>query len=183
VILGNIDSFDQTDGYARFFLQNFGSFDAEQIGAPAEYLMSLAVDPDDTARLGGTLLWQPSRYIGSAIEQEALQQTQLPDFSAVLSDVAKCGSLTLPGYTGCDTTCMQQLCVSALDSRWAKALEASGQAFQWAELPFEASGMSDYDDDARLIGFEGSWLGNVLSDQLTAQVMGAVVADAAVMAD
>ncbi|RLB64561.1 MAG: hypothetical protein DRI90_04320 [Deltaproteobacteria bacterium] len=178
LIVGNIDAFEQAPGHGLFTLKRIGTVDADQAGIPAEYVTTLTVDPDDTVRLGGSLFWLPSRYLGAVCAQEGLAQNpQAADFEDALSEIVKCDELVLTGYSGCGTTCMAQLCSTALATRWAAAVDASAANAQWGDVPFEASGKALFDDGAALTGFEGTWLGQVTSGPLNASVTGAVVAE------
>jgi hypothetical protein len=125
-------------------------------------------------RFGGTFFWQPSLHLGTTIENQALVETLLPDFESALADVVACDELALSGYSGCSNACMQQLCADALATRWQHALDVSATQQLPADLPFEASGPARIDDDARLIGFDGSWLGNIVVGTETAKVAGAI---------
>jgi hypothetical protein len=178
LIVGNVDAFEQAPGHALFTLKRIGTVDAAQAGVPAEYVTTLTVDPDDTVRLGGSLFWLPSRYLGVVTSQEGLAQNpQATDFEQALAEIVQCDDLVLAGYTGCDATCMAQLCHSALAARWAEAVDASATSYLWGDVPFEASGKAQFDDLAALTGFEGTWLGQISSGQLNASVAGAVVAE------
>jgi hypothetical protein len=163
---------------ANFTLGRFGNVTPEELAVPSVYSMSLTVEPDDTARLGGTLSWLPSRYIGHSVEAAGLVQYPMSaSFAAVLGEVAMCEQLDLPGLTSCDTSCIKLLCRQALAASWADAIDASASNALWGEIALQASGPSSFDDFAALTGFEGSWLGNATDGMLEAKVSGTVQAE------
>lgn len=174
-LVGNVESIGEAPGQVLYTLVRLGSIDVARLGVPAEYLTTLTVDTLDQARLGGTLFWLPTRYFGAVIEDEALAQTSQANMTAALGELAHCNGLQL-SYGSCGVACMQQLCALALGARWGLALDASAQTLQVGELPFQASGQSQIDDDANLQGFEGTWLGEMIIGSLTAKVQGAVSA-------
>ena len=170
---GSLESIDGVDDQALFTFSSLGSISAAMAGVPSEYVMSLTVDPDDTVRLGGTLYWLPTRYLGSVVEKTALGDGNQPSsFEEALSDAASCQSLTLDGYDGCDNQCIIELCENGLAQRWATALDASAANLQSVDVPLLASGVVIHDDDATLTGFEGSWLGNITGAGAEVKVSG-----------
>jgi len=178
LIAGQVHGLPDATGHAMFTLLRIGAVAPAQGGVPSEYLMDLTVDATDTVRLSGSLFWLATAYIGTASEQEALGSgAGYADFTDALSDMAHCPDLTLSGYSGCDTSCLVQLCRDALASRWALALGASATTNTWGEIAIEGSGPATFDDVAALTGFSGNWLGQLSSGSLSTQVTGAVTGE------
>jgi len=179
---GRLETVDPATGYALFTVERFGGVSPTDGGVPAEYLMTLSVDPDDTVRLGGGLFWMPSRHVGTAASQHvAEQQPALAGVGELLGQSVQCPDLasTLGGFGGCDTSCMEQLCVTGLESMWTAALDASAQLGRVGALTLQASGAASFDDGASLTGFDGSWLGSITNGLLDAKVQGVVSAQEA----
>jgi hypothetical protein len=177
-ITGHLEAIADEPGHAVFELKLLGSATPELLGVPAEYVTTITIDPDDTARVGGTLFWLPSRYVANAASREAL--SQMPGGSTMgeaLAAEVQCDQLVLTGLSGCDQTCITQLCTDALEAMWQTGADASASNATYGEIPFQASGASSYDESANLTGFQGMWLGNVIADDLSAKVTGAVLAE------
>jgi len=176
-LTGRLDAIPDEPGSAVFHLELLGSAAPDALGIPAEYVTTITVDPDDTARVGGDLSWLPSRYVANAALNEALkQQPPGTTMADVLAAEAACDQLVLTGLSGCDQACITQLCTDALGQMWDAGADASAANATYGELPFQASGPSNFDEWANLTGFTGMWLGNVIMGQLNAKVTGAVVA-------
>jgi hypothetical protein len=174
-ILGKVTSVDEEPGFATFELISMGSSTPAILGVPSDYQVNIDVDFSDTARIGGTLFWLPSRYIGNAIAQEGLvQYAQYTDFNEVLADVAQCGTLNVTSPVGCDV--MSDLCAQAVAVLWEQALDVSAAVYSFGEINFESSGASTFDDWAKLSGFEGEWIGQTIIGPESAVVQGAVSA-------
>jgi hypothetical protein len=176
-ILGQVAAVSGEPGYAIFSLASIGSATPAILGVPTDYQVSVLVDPDDTARVSGTLFWLPSRYIGNAVLDQALSlYAQHDSMAEVLAEAAHCDALSLSSAPGCDTGAMPALCETALGLLWSQALDASAVVSQHGEIPFSASGGSEFDDYAKLTGFAGSWLGHAEIGSESLQVSGAVSA-------
>ncbi|MBI4703865.1 MAG: hypothetical protein HY744_22370 [Deltaproteobacteria bacterium] len=166
--------------FVLFTLDRLGSVPAPLAGAPTDYLMSWTVDPDDTVRLGGTLFWLPSRFLGSASSQ--LLEGQYPDgMLGLLPKLVRCDELgeKLGGYESCPADCMAELCRSALAARWSAALDASATSGLVGTVAIQASGAARFDDAAGLTGFDGAWLGSATNGLLSAKVHGSALASLA----
>lgn len=174
-IIGHVAGITASPGYALFALDAIGSVPVGDSGVPAEYLMSLSIDPTDTVHLGGALFFLPSRYLGASIEQ-AVVGGGFSDVAAALATVATCDELELDGLDGCGAACVTQLCENGLQLLWSQALDASATAYAFGEIPMQASGDATFDDAAALTGFDGTWLGEVVAGQLSAKVSGLVTA-------
>jgi hypothetical protein len=176
-IAGQLTAIPEEPGYAVFTLDNLGSATPEALGIPSEYVMTITVDPDDTARVGGSLYWLPSRFVANAAAVQALaSEPQGATMADVLGAMAMCDQLALSGLSGCDQTCISQLCSTALGTMWDAAADASASNATYGAIPMEASGASSFDEFANLTGFDGMWLGNILAGELSAKVSGLVTA-------
>jgi len=175
LLRGQVEALDAS--HALFQVHAVGALSAEASGAPTEYLMTLGIDPSDNVHLGGSLFLMPSRYVGAQMT-EALGAS-VPQW---LSDFLGCSGLPLVGIPACDGTCIQQVCELAFTKLWDRALDASANANAPAEIPLKVSGKANFDDDATLTGFEGSWLGQVHAGELSAKVNGKATATLATMA-
>lgn len=177
-LTGRLEAIPEEPGFAVFELELLGSATPQDLGIPSQYVTTITVDPDDTARVGGELSWLPSRYVANAAANQALmQQPTGTTMADVLAAEAACDQLVLSGLVGCDQTCIAQLCTDALGQMWQTAADASAANSTYGDLPFQASGASSFDEWANLTGFTGTWLGNVIVGSLSAKVTGAVVAD------
>ena len=169
---------ENAPNHAVFTLRTFGSAPPEVMNVPSEYVTSFTADPDDTVRLGGTLFWMPSRYLGYVAEQAGHDaHPGHGEFAEVLGEIMQCESLSLDGLVGCSGQCVVDLCLTALGNRWEAALASSAATLSWGELPFESSGKSRFDDGAVVTGFTGTWLGLLVASGDTAKVSGGAVAE------
>ena len=165
--------------HALFTLKSLGPLDATDAAVPNEYVMSFAVDPDDSVHLGGTLFLMPSRYLGAAITSAALAQN--PDkklVSEVLGQIVQCDKLALTGFAECNNECITKLCKAGLELEWQQALDASVNASLKAQIPLNASGAATFGDSAALTGFTGTWLGQLSSGKIAVKVSGPATATA-----
>jgi len=173
-ILGAVQSVG-APGYAMFTIQQVGSINVADLVIPSDYLMSWTADPDDTVRLGGTLFWLPTSYVAAAVEQLALgpypPQTSFPE---VLGELSQCPDIAdlLSSSSGWEADPLAQLCIAALQNRWGAAIAAATTADLLGEIPLQASGAAQLDDVAAITGFDGSWVGNVTSGEVSAKVQG-----------
>ena len=177
-VQGRIAALSDEPGFGIFSLASLGSSTPDLLGIPDQYVVSLAVDSDDTARVGGTLYWMPSRYLAPAVEESALEaEPQHPDMRALLADRIGCADLVLTGFQDCEGACIVELCADAMLTRWQQVADASAVAYQFGEIPFQASGPASFDQHAALRGFQGSWLGKVVVGEHEAKVSGAAAAE------
>ncbi|MCA9621593.1 MAG: hypothetical protein KC731_21370 [Myxococcales bacterium] len=185
-ISGRLAAIPEEAGYATFIIDHIGTATPDDLGVPDEYVVTVAVDSDDTARVGGKLFWRPSRFVTAAVAHEALSsQPAGTTMADLLSETLQCdmlaADLAQTTMTGCDQACLEQLCRDGLASMWEAAADASAENGTTGEIPFQASGESSLDDEAKLLGFEGMWLGNVEAAGLSAKVSGLVVAQTPVI--
>lgn len=162
-------------GVAELHVVTIGSVDATAAGVPPVSPFSWTSDPDDTLLLGGIVLWQPSRFVGSAALAGAkLEQPSAVTMSDALAEAADCAGLAaeLGGFDTCEAGCIEALCKKALGDRWALGLGASSAAGQLGHLTITASGPAQLDDAARPLGFKGIWLGTVSTGVVSAKVKG-----------
>ncbi len=175
VILAHLAAKPDMPGAAMVNVLAIGSIDAASAGVPAASPFAWTADADDTLILGGTMLWQPSRYLGaSALAGAKVAQPGAQKIADVLAQAADCTGLAakLGGFGTCDTTCVAALCTKALDDRWSLGLGASADANLLGHLAITASGPAQIDDTAKLRGFKGIWLGTVSAGLVSAKVKG-----------
>ena len=175
VIQAHLAAKPDAPGAAMVNVLTIGNVDAASAGVPAASPFAWTADPDDTLILGGTVIWQPSRYVGAtALAGAKVAQPSAQKISDVLAQAADCAGLAekLEGFGSCDTTCLATLCSTALDDRWALGLAASSDANLLGHLAITASGPAQIDDGAKLRGLKGIWLGTVNAGLVTAKVKG-----------
>ena len=180
-IFGRVATVDAADSEGLLVLDAIGDISAQQACASCLFPVTWTVDPDDTVRLGGLIEWLPSRVLGAAAAQAALEQhPEQDDMPAVLAHAVDCaavGELLAGELDGCDASCRAGLCESGLGALWSASLDASVEASLAGEIALEASGAALFDDVAALTGFEGWWLGEVSNGLLSADVEGVVSAE------
>lgn len=160
-------------GSATLSPVRMGSIPASAAGMPGKHLMSLAVDVGDVMHLGGTVYWQPSRYLGAVMEKSALQETpEGTTMAEVFSTLAACDALgqTLGGFDTCDASCLAGLCEEALTHRWQDALDASAYANNDGTIEFAAVVATSVDNKAIPTSFHGTWLGSISDGTLVAKI-------------
>ena len=162
-------------GVAELHVTTLGSIDGAAAGVPPAIPLSWTSDPDDTLILGGIVIWQPSRFIGSAALAGArIDHPSAATMASVLAEAADCAGLAakLDGFGACDAGCLEALCEKALEDRWALGLGASTAAGQIGQLTLTASGPAQIDDAARPLGFKGIWLGTLSNGVVAAKMKG-----------
>lgn len=162
-------------GVAALSVLTIGGIDATDAGVPAVSPFSWTADPADTLILGGTVLWQPSRFVGAAALAGAkIEQPAAQTMADALAQAADCPGLAaqLSGFGSCDLGCLEALCKKALDDRWSHGLAASADAGLIGHLTVTASGPAQIDDTAKPRGFKGLWLGTVSDTVVSAKVKG-----------
>jgi hypothetical protein len=163
-IKGQVRSLPDADGWAAFTLVHLAGVSPPAGGIPAEYLMTLTVDPDDTVRLGGKLFWLASRHLAAEADQAVTAQvTGATSVADVLAQHVRCTELGvgLGGLEGCTAACMGTLCAEALGAMWSAAANLSGSTGMVGGITMQAAGGAEFDDYAGLTGFAGMWLGSV----------------------
>jgi hypothetical protein len=177
-IRAHLTSVEGDDDHALLELLSIGSATPEVMHVPAEYVMSFTADTQDIVRVSGTLFWMPSRYFGHVATEAALAaHPGAVEMADALAAVAQCSTLALEGLAACDATCIAALCRDALGARWQLALASSAERLAWGELPMESGGEALFDDEARAVGFNGSWIGRLQVADKSAKVTGAATAE------
>lgn len=125
-------------------------------------------DHDDTVHMGTTLFWTPSLLLaGLAYEPAVTAVSGATDVPAALADAYSCTDVATALTTNkdfafgtCDASCMTTLCESALRTMWLRAARASSEI---ANMEIAVAGPANpIDDEARPLGFAGSWVGTTL---------------------
>ena len=178
-ISAELRSLPDASGWSAFTLQQVQGVSPPDGGVPADYLMSLTVDPDDTVRLGGTLFWLASRHLGAEANRAAADEMSgAAGLGDLLAAKVQCGELGvyLGGFEGCDAACLGALCANALGAMWSAAEESSADAGLVGGITMQVSGGAEFDDYAALTGFLGAWLGSIGDGLGAASVTGAALA-------
>jgi hypothetical protein len=173
-----LTSLGEASGKALLGVSKLGAIDAVKAGIPEDHLVSWTADASDTAMLGGSIYWLPSRYAGASAMLSA--KAELPSVSSMaeaLSQVLGCGVLAaaMGGFEGCDTQCTATLCNAALGSRWESAMNASAESGVVGEISINASGLAEVDDVAAPVFFDGKCLGTISVNGLSAKIEGTVI--------
>ncbi len=176
-ITGTLSVTDPKTGTAQLALSSIAGVSASAMNIALQDGLSLAIDPDDTVRLGGSIEWLPSRLLGGAISAQAVMDypNQL-GVAEVLAMVVECSSITFSAGSQCDTICVRQACRQALQTLWDATLNESTETLSPAQTHFEAAGQPSLADDATLTGFHGNWLGKVTSGSHICTVTGSISA-------
>jgi hypothetical protein len=175
MIEGHVGAKAGSPGVAELRVATIGGIAAAAAGVPPVSPFSWMSDPNDTLILGGIVLWQPSRFLGStALAGARLEQPSVVKMADALTEAADCSGLAakLGGFDTCDAGCLEALCTKGLDDRWSLGLGASSAAGQLGHLTITASGPARIDDAARPLGFKGIWLGTVSAGVVSAKVKG-----------
>ncbi|MEI9940421.1 MAG: hypothetical protein WDO69_24670 [Pseudomonadota bacterium] len=173
-------------GAASFTLSSVGTATPTNAGFPGFVLGTWSADSSDTLLLGMDLSWVPSRLVTALAVAPAL--LEFPDVtSAELAlsrsvDCAQVGQVLVtygvsPGsaaLASCDQSCAMSLCSNAVAAAWRRAQLSSGTAT--ATLSITASGTAQVGDDAQATKLDGGWVGELRTDDGTAQVSGALSA-------
>lgn len=166
-------------GEAALALTRFGDVDAAAAGVPMGAKLAWNAEPNDTVLLAGAFAWEPSRFAGAAAlaaaQADVVGAASVPD---ALTTVADCEGLAgmLGGFTGCDVSCVEQLCVAALGARFAVALNASKQAGTLGEISLKASADATVGDAAEPTHLSGHWIGSISDGVLAVTVDGDLTA-------
>jgi hypothetical protein len=126
-------------------------------------------DPGDTVLFGTKLFWTPSllvtalalaparkEFTSAASVADALaQKLSCKEVATLITAVSAAGT----AFEGCDASCVEQLCTSAVGTLWTRATEASDT--DAAALDVSLTGKAAIDENARPIGFSGSWVGSL----------------------
>jgi hypothetical protein len=177
-VRAHLEAVDKAEEHALVDLLAIGTATPEIMQVPSQYVMSFSADAHDAVHVSGTFFWIPSRYLGHVSKVAGLSEhAGAVDMGDVLSELALCDGLYLDGLSTCDATCIAALCRDALAARWETALTSSSEALSWGELRVESAGAARFDDDARAVGFEGSWIGKLEVADLSAKVTGTATAE------
>jgi hypothetical protein len=178
-ISAELQSLPDASGWSALTLHEVQGVTPPDGGVPADYLMTLTVDPDDTVRLGGTLFWLASRHLGAEADRAAAEElsgaTGLAD---VLAAKVQCTELGVyfGGFEGCNAACLGALCADALGAMWSAAEDSSADAGLVGGITMQVSGGAEFDDYAALTGFDGLWLGSIGDGLAEAGVTGTALA-------
>ena len=163
-----------SEGLALFTMQSLGTITPDECGVPAEYLVSWTADSLDQVSMGGTLFWLPSRLVTVAAERAAADAVPGQTMPEALAQEVDCDALgaALAGFPTCDGACLAALCREALAVRWQLARDASASALQIGVLPLQLLALAEFDDEAAITAFAGTWVGQLSDGDVTADVTG-----------
>jgi len=161
--------------HAVFTLATFGTLDVSSAGGPTEHLISLTVDPNDQVHLGGALFLMPSRYLGARLEAAVAVDPGTPTLPAWLAKKLGCTTLEVPVTEACNSSCVRSACEQGIANLWEHALDTSVTLGLHAEVALTVTGAATMDDEMRLSGFDGSWLGVMKSGDVVTKMSGSAV--------
>jgi hypothetical protein len=126
------------------------------------------VDASDVLSAGGSITFAPTRMVGRALTE--VVKAEVPgavDGPAGLIAVARCEDVAAmltsssQALAACDVGCATSLCESALRDMWERSTRTDELAGNSAKLTFGATGPTSSDEQARVTGFSGTWVGSV----------------------
>lgn len=172
---------------ATFTPSSIGGASPEEAGFPGFFPAKWSADSSDNLLLGMELNWESSRLVTALALAPA--RAEFPEASSVehalsLSvDCAQVGQVLLaagasPGsltFASCDQVCTVSACESSVAAAWARAQQSSGAAVD--TLSITATAKATVGDDARATTLAGSWVGELSTENGTAQVSGALSAE------
>ncbi|MEM9691984.1 MAG: hypothetical protein AAGA56_05540 [Myxococcota bacterium] len=157
-LVTQLRAYDRPTESALLRLDQLAGASADALGVPDQYVVSFGVDPEDTVHVGGQLFLRLSRLVGHAIaEQGKSVLTEVTGRAAVVR-AASCDTVAWPSLPSCDANCLTALCDQAAGAVWDEAISADSTT---AEITMQVAGDASFDDDAKLTGFDGEWLGKI----------------------
>jgi len=173
---------------ATFTPSAVGSASPSAAGFPGSFVVDWSAKSNDTVVLAMQLDWEPSHLVTALAVAPAL--AEFPEATSVERALALAVNCTQvaqvlvtygesPGsatFTGCDESCAASLCNSAVAAAWGRARLSSAQT---DTLSITATGAAQIGDDARVAGLSGSWVGELQTENGSAQVSGALSASSA----
>jgi len=166
--------------HALFAIDRFLGVDATQAGVPADHLMSFGANPGDKIVIGGVVYFLPSRWATARAEVAAAGDAPGTLARDVLAAAVGCDAVAeVIGPLGdCDLACAAEACRLGLGDLWGRGRDASAEAGELGSLSMAASGQGEVDDEAALVGFDGTWVGVMSVFGAEAAVEGFAAAEA-----
>ncbi len=173
----------EAPGHAYLTLETVAGLPVEDSGVMAENLVTWTADPGDTVHLGATLHWFESRlFTGLAAAPAAQAVPGTTTVPGALAESLSCTTVAAtltgapgPAYDGCEASCVEALCKSALTAMWQRAVDASGTVSPASTLEITAAGAAAVDDEARPSAFDGQWVGTLEDGTAAESLSGSVV--------
>jgi hypothetical protein len=183
---------------ATLELSTVAGVDAVEAGFARSNPISVSAKANDTILLGATqgdtadqrLRWSPSRLVAALARRPA--QLDVPGTASVaqaLSEKLSCSLVasTLvksglePGasFSGCNASCNEQLCRTALLRLWENARDASTELRINGNLSVSAAGAASVDAYARPVRLSGTWIGTLGANSETTELRGDMQATSA----
>jgi hypothetical protein len=173
---------------AQLALTSVTQVPAADAGFPSTFSATWWADSSDTLLLGTELSFIPSQLVSAlAILPATIEIPTALTVEAALAASVDCSLVgatllahgTTVGsavYDGCDETCAENACVTALAALWQDAVNSSGSSS--ASLTVTGTGAALVGDDASITSLTGSWLGQLQLDTDSAPASGPLSAKA-----
>jgi hypothetical protein len=160
--------------HALLGMERFLGVSAPRAGVPTDHLVTFVANPGDLISVSGVLYFLPSRLVGALAEDQVAASEDGATVPEALAATIGCADLAaVVGPLGdCDAPCTEAACEFALGELWASGLDASAEKGDLGSLTIAVSGAGDVDDDAALIGFDGTWIGVATAAGQVAEVGG-----------
>src|SRR5690606_21229442 len=126
-----------------------------------------SVDSEDTVVLGGSLTYEPLRWLLGIAEHRNESSTEMSEQLAIAArcrDVAAALRLALDGPTHeeCEDECLEAICKEAVSELW-ESLHAVGSNLTTIQLGM--SGTATLTGPAQVEKIVGTWLGRLTPDE------------------
>jgi hypothetical protein len=163
-------------GTATLSVDTVGGDGPSTSGFPSLLALTWGSAPSDQLLFGATGWWQPSKLAATLAESAAKKEvSSATSVSSALSRLLSCKDVGVSladndVQVSCDADCMTSRCEDALDAMWNRA---AGTALTRALVHVTASGSANIDDNARPVGFSGSWVGDASLGGVATRVSGA----------
>jgi hypothetical protein len=190
LIAGSIETAaGPTSGSATFALARIGPLSAATAGFAVGSEASVTADTADKLVLATTIPWRPSQLVTALALEPAQEDVEsAEDVPAALAASLSCSSVAVAltdagqgsgsSYAGCDVTCTARLCEEALMRMWERAVTLSRRQATISTFALSATGTALVDEQARPIGFDGSWVGTLDTPSTDTSLSGRATAGA-----
>jgi hypothetical protein len=159
---------------ATLALRTVAGLDAKTAGFIADGVVSWSASADDNVVLGTNLYFVRSQ-LAEAIAESALlgedasadgapeRLSEALDCEGIAGALAALGTDAVEAYAGCDATCLEDACQSALGALWRRGGNVDGADF--SRLSLTATGRAYVGDAAELTGLTGTWIGELTDEE------------------
>lgn len=160
-------------------LVSVAGLDASTAGFARTNAASVTADSGDTLLFATSLYWLPSQLLAELATRLLAEQSPGLTPALALAEALDCPKAADHLSTDkifetakCDTSCVEELCVQAMDRLWTRVRNYSATILRPAQLELSATHSVDFDDEARPRGIAGSWVGTVTQGDNTVSVKG-----------